>query len=88
MLRAGSHKQGLGRGKTPHVEAALMTEIASHPRETSRDGRSREWWVADEEPESVSAEQSERHGLPWWLRHRAAMLVGLAAAALFSAILL
>jgi hypothetical protein len=50
--------------------------------------RAGEWWVADEEPEVVSADRSERPSLPRWMRQRLVMLLGLAAAALFSAVLL
>jgi hypothetical protein len=57
----------------------------SHLQDPGRT-RSGEWWVADEEPEVESADRSEGHSK--WVRQRLAMLLGLAAAALFSAMLL
>lgn len=59
------------------------SQISEHART-----RAGEWWVADEEPEIVSADHSERPALSRWMRQRLLMLLGLAAAALFSAVLL
>ena len=65
-----------------------MTEMASgsHDRRSAA-ARSRQWWVADEEPEIVAAELSEGPRLPRWMRARTLMVLGLAAAALGTAIL-
>jgi hypothetical protein len=65
-----------------------MSEIASSSRNEALTARSREWWVADEEPEIVSAQQGHRPRLPRWARQRTAMVLGLAAAGLCAAILL
>ncbi len=50
--------------------------------------RSGDWWVADEEPEVVTAEPGARRLFPRWHRHRFMMLIALAAGVLFSALLL
>jgi hypothetical protein len=64
-----------------------MNRAKSHPTDHGR-SRAGAWWVADEEPEILSADRSERPALPAWMRQRIVMLLGLAAAALFSAVLL
>lgn len=64
-----------------------MSRTKPQPQEHART-RAGEWWVADEEPEVVSADRSEGPSLPRWMRQRLVMLLGLAAAALFSAVLL
>jgi hypothetical protein len=65
-----------------------MKPMRSHPEERVRAVRAGEWWVADEEPEVLSTDRTDRRLLRRWARQRAMMLLGLAAAALCSAVLL
>jgi hypothetical protein len=67
--------------------AAVMNRAQHHPADPAR-SRTGAWWVADEEPEVLSADRSERPALPSWMRQSVLMLLGLAAAAFFSAVLL
>ena len=62
--------------------------MPSTTKERVRAARAGEWWVADEEPEILSADRTDRHLLPRWARQRAMMLLWLAAAVLCSAVLL
>jgi hypothetical protein len=64
-----------------------MKKMRSTSEERVRAVRAGEWWVADEEPEVLSADRTDRRLLPRWSRQRAMMLLGLAAAALCSAVL-
>jgi hypothetical protein len=65
----------------------MLNRAKSHPSYPAR-SRAGAWWVADEEPEILSADLSERPSVPAWMRQRILMLLGLAAAAFFSAVLL
>jgi hypothetical protein len=65
-----------------------MKPMRSTSEDRVRAARAGEWWVADEEPEVLSADRADGHLLPRWARQRAMMLLGLAAAALCSAVLL
>lgn len=62
--------------------------MGSNANGRARAVRDGEWWVADEEPEIFSADRTDRRLLPRRARQRAMMLLGLAAAALCSVVLL
>jgi hypothetical protein len=55
-----------------------MNQAMSRLRIRSRSGA---WWIADEEPEIVSAERSQKPVISRVLRQRLAVLLGLALAA-------
>lgn len=64
-----------------------MSRAAPNPQHRVP-GRSSDWWIADEEPEIVSAEPTIRRLLSRLPRHRLMMLAALAVGALCSAFLL